>query len=884
MAPAGNPAAAQPLGVPGTSLFRSKLRAPVMPDRVVRRPRLHELLDELATAPLTLVVAPAGSGKTSLLASWSAESATPSAWLSLDEADRSPAQFWTGVVAALQTLLPGHGERAMALLRQPDALAEAVGALLDDLEAESRADTVFIIDDGHLVDDESATATSLELFLLHLPPWLHVVLAARRMPRLPIDRLRARGHLGEVHFAELRFSQKEAENMLARLAPSLADDRVSAAAARAGGWAAGIQLAALAARSERARQDDTALIGEGDVLVEDYVWHEVLAAESPELVDVLVATAVVERVNPSLAQALTDRADVGEVLARAEARGLFVSRRPAGWFEVHALVREVLVAMLATRSPSRLSKQHIRAARWFEEAGETPLALEHWLAADRPLEALRLLAAHNATLYDSGREAIIVQTIAGIPLRVASADLETIVQFAWCQVLVDRRRFLQTVDQITEWASRTIELSEPIRGRCTMLQSFAATVRGDWAAGGDLAERAMRELGDGYWQDFLGRFGWNMVARDIALSERWEDSGADVDQARHALSRDPERRLAFEGTRALGEALAGRPVDALRVAAGVRQAAAVTNMTILRAELCTAEAIAHRELGELPQAIAELRSLAEAPVEPLPYCQVLACLELAQAGIDEGDLGAAERAFGQAAQLVETEFAGAGGRAWLARVGTQLALATGDIGQARRWSEQLDDRFWGGICAARIDLAEGRRAHALAALDAVTPRCVRHEIIRDLLLARAQSAHELSVKYVTNAVEQAVANGLLQTVASEGAEITRSVELAAWRAPQPWLDRLRRAATPGVRAQRASELELVRALTDREREVLRLLPSRLTLREIAAELYISMNTLKFHLRVIYRKLGCSSRGEAAEIARATSSARRPGQAPNTLRR
>lgn len=884
MTPVSGPTAGQPLGFPGSSLFRSKLRAPATPELFVRRRRLLALLDEVSQAPLTLVVAPAGAGKTSLLASWMAESSTPAAWLSLDEMDRDGAQFWTGVIAALETLVVGCGERATATLQRPGDLLEAVGTLLDDLEEESQPPMVLVIDDVHIVDDATITAASLALFVQHLPPWLHVVLSARRTPDLPIDRMRARGQLGEVHLAELRFLQEEAEDMLTRLAPSLPEDQVDDAVRRAGGWAAGIQLSALAARSARAQHGVMTQGGEGELLVEDYIWGEVLAAESPDLVETLVDTAVVERTNPSLARALTGRADAGDLLARAESRGLFVSRLdPAGWFEVHSLVREVLKAELARRSPLRLAEQHARAAQWFEDAAEVPAALDHWILAGRPRDALRLLADKNAVLYDSGREETIARTISGIPLSVATADFATMLEFAWCHVLVSRHRFLETVEQLTEWARQSTGLDATLLARLTMLQSMAAPIDGDWVEGGRLAGRAMLELGEAWWLDPLGRFGWNVIARDIALSERWDDSGAEVQKVRLSLSRDPEHRLAFEGTRALGEALTGRPVDALRIAAGVRHSAEITSMTILRAELSIAEAIAHREIGDRPRAITELLTLAEVPVEPVTYCRILACLELAQAGLDEGNLESAQSAFGQATELVKTEFSGPGGRSWLARVGTLVALAAGEIDQARRWSEQIDDHFWSGVSAARVHLAEGNRTDAVAALDAVEPRCVRHEVVRELLRSRAYERHEESVKCVTAAVELAAASGLLQTVASEGIETVRLVELAAWRAPQPWLDRLRRAAAPGG-GPRPVRVDLAGALTVRELDVLRLLPSRLTLREIAGELFISMNTLKFHLKVIYRKLGCGTRAEAAEFARAMTRVGRRGQAPNSILR
>jgi LuxR family transcriptional regulator, maltose regulon positive regulatory protein len=866
-------AAASRLVAPASPLLRAKLRPPIVPEHHVRRPRLLRLLDETVSAPLTLVVAPAGVGKTVLVSSWAAESSVPTAWLSLDEADRDGRQLWSGVIAALETLRPGCGEAARTLLRRPGPLARVVHQLLDDLEEEADSFRVLVIDDLYLVDDDDAVA-SLELFLQHLPTWLHVVLLSRREPTLPVDRLQGRGQLGEVHFAELRFSHSEACEMLTRLVPVLSEDQIAATATHAAGWAAGLQLAALSARANRAhRSVEAPGVVAGDLLVDDYVWREVLAAEDVELVEALLDVSVADLIDPSLARALTGREDADRLLARAEARGLFVARLgPEGWFAVHSLVRAALLAELRRRSPTRLLEQHARAAQWFEDAGEIPAALEHWLLAGRRRDALRLLAIKHTELYDSGRETTIQRTISALPRELATADVESMLEFAWCHMLVDRRSFLELVDQATWWADRSPP-DETLRARLTMLRSIAATVSGDWLEGKALAERAMGSLGDTWWRDPLGRFGWNMVARTWALSECWNDTGDDVREADLALSRDPERRLTFEGTRALGEALAGRPADALRVAAGVRRAAEVTNMTILRTELAIAEAVAYRELGDRARALPVLEALADAPAETTLYCRILATLELAQAHLDEGDAHAARQVFGHAEELIETESFGPGGRNWLARVGTRLALFAGEIQDARRWSDQVDDSFWSGVSNARVHLAAGDPLEALATLDGVVPRCVRHGVVVALLRARAVADTDESAKYTIAAVDLATVNGLLQTVASEGAEAVELVERSAWRVPPQWLDRLRRTAADGVCRSQGNRAELVEPLTQREREVLRFLATRLTVREIADELYLSVNTLKFHLKAIYRKLGVNSRAEAAEAARRMSAAR-----------
>ena len=849
-----------------SALQRAKLRAPGRPEHYIRRQRLFELLDDVVTAPLTVVVAPAGAGKSLLLAGWMENSAIATSWLSLDEGDRDGTQLWIGLIAALEVLAPDCGDEALRLLRSHAALPDVVEQLLDQLLVRSCPPSVLVLDDLHLVDDDEDIAASLGLFLLHLPPWLHVVVLSRRDPVVPIDRLRARGQLGEVRFAELRFSRDEASDLLSRLAPSLSEEQIEDTASHVDGWAVGLQMAALAARSRRAQQLSAPGV-ESELLVGDYVWHEVLAVEDSNLVDVMVETSVVDRVNPSLAKALTGRTDTRELLERAEARGLFINRIGLeGWFAVHALARAVLLAELARRSPSELIERHTRAARWFEDAGEVPTALEHWLLAERPRDALRLLAVEHGRMYDRGLEGTILRTIEAIPTEVAMTDFESMLDYAWCLLLVDRRRYINAVEQARWWADHST-VDESLRSRLTMLRSSAATISGDWAEGEALARRGLGEMGETWWRDPLGRFAWNMIARGIALSERWAETCDDVRNADLALSRDPERRLALEGTRALGDAFAGKPVDALRVAAGIRHAATVANLVVLRAELALAEAVAHRELGDRSRALVELDALAEAPAETMLYCRIIALLELTEAHIDDGKLDAARGALERAQSLIASESFGPDCQQWLARVGTQLAVATGDIDSATQWALQVDDPFWAGVSMARSYLAAGNLEDAATALDTAVPRCVRHEVIVGLLRARVTADADESVKFATQALELAVANEMMQTVASAGPDALELVERGAWRAPEPWLDRLRRSSAAATERPPPGRLNLVEPLTDRERDVLRFLPSRLTVREIADELYVSVNTLKFHLKVIYRKLGVTSRAEAAAKAR-----------------
>ncbi len=831
-----------------------------MPEYFVNRPRLERLLDDVGTRPLTLVIAPAGSGKTQLLANWVDHGEMPTAWLSLEGMDDNAVELWTAVIAALQALVPDVGRTAAAQLTHEVPLTEVVGALLDDLDADDRTASVLVIDDIHHLRG-SAVMQSLVLFLGHLPAWLHVVVAGRGDPDWPLHRMRVRGQLVEVRFADLRLTHGEARKMLSRLVPELSDDEIESSVILTEGWAAGVQLAALAAR--RGPLDEVARPWRHDthLLTADYVWHEVLAAGDADIVDVLMRLSVVDRFDTALGTSITGHPDVHQVLLRGEAQGLFVHRLRDDWFRIHPLVREAMLDELRRRGAHR--ELHARAARFLEDAGETVTALEQWLLAERHRDALRLLSARSTQLYDQGREELMARTLEAIPREVGYSDVPAMIDFAVSNMLFSSvAAFVDTVREVTWHAARSgVDYSPHIDA----LQAVSSAMSGDWTAGGMYAKRSLAALGDDWWRDPAGRFAWNTVARGIALSEQWADEDEVVRDATFAVRRDPRRGIALEGIRATGHALAGRPVDALRVAAGVHHAA--PTMTILRVELALAEAVARLELGDRERAIKELGALADVPDEPRMFAPVAAMLHLALAAVDDGDPVGALVELDRAVALVESVSAGQDLCEWVHRAGVVVAVANGNVEEARRHAEASIDSFWAPASRARVDLALGDALAASVHLDVARPRCPRHHVVLGLLRARAASTSDEVVAQVGPAVALASAHGMLQTVVGDGRELMDAIERVAWQVPDEWLCRLRSAMAPSGLGQRVPTRDLPEVLTDREREVLCLLPSRLTLGEIAGELYVSPNTVKFHLRIIYRKLGVNSRAAAADVAR-----------------
>ncbi len=842
-------------------------QVPPLPRHLVRRQRLVDVLDE--DVPVSVLIAPAGSGKTTLLAEWAAEVGRPVAWLCRDLCLGGPGAFWVAVAGAMERLLGVGATLRRDLLFHRAPLGDVVLHLLNELHDAPAHPSALVLDDFQDIEDDTVDA-SLSIFLRHLPDHLRVLVASRREPGLPLERMRAGGTLVELRFSELRFSLQESFELLQGLAPSVPVEDVRPAAAAADGWAVALRLSATGMRQTQSRPQGSVGV-EHDQMIGDYVEHEVLGSEDDAPVQFVRDLAVADRFTVEMAAAVTGRADAAELINQAEARGLLVSRIGVyGWYEIHSVMRSVLLRECELRDPQGTTAARRRAAKWLEGAGETVAALDQWLRAAEHRQVLRLLARHHVELYDTGQEATIREILAQLAPETTEADLATLLDLGWCQLLINRAAFLDCVDQAAWWAANREVADDALLSKLDTLTSISCLIRGDWTTAAERARRGLSRL-DAWWEDPVGRTGWNNVGRAVALSERWHDSNDEVRELSVILRREPNRRVVLEATRALGDALAGRPVDALRIAAGVRTSAALANLVMSRAELGLAEAIAHRELADGPGVADELATLIALPVEPMSYVRAIAALEAVQLHLDLGDVAGATSALGTLEALVRGEVSSVGGRTLLGRMGTALHLAKGDVEAAAACAGDVEDAFWGPACVAHVHLADGNRTAASNALDLAVPRSSRHEVILAIRRARATEDHDSASMWAGRAVTQACADGMLQTVASENC--LALIEQAAWRVPAAWMDRLRRLAAATRQPGLPSTLHLVEPLTARERDVLRFLPSRLTLGEIADELYVSVNTLKFHLKLIYRKLGVNSRAEAAEFARSWSRGR-----------
>src|SRR5271166_5759031 len=378
-------------GSPGpAALLETKFYIPRSRRDLVPRPRLSQRLDRGTASKLTLVSAPAGFGKTTLLAEWlAAGPAGPAgerraAWLSLDRGDNDPASFWTYVIAALRTVASGVGESALALLQapRPSPIETVLTALLNDLGALA-GDIVLVLDDYHVVD-ASDVQDGMAFLLDHLPPWLHVVIASRADPALPLARWRARGELAEIRAAELRFTPDEAAAYLNEMMGlQLTARDVAALEARTEGWIAALQLAAL---SMQGREDVAGFIdgfAGDDRYVVDYLAEEVLQRQPDRVQAFLLQTCILGRLSGPLCDAVTGLGGGKAMLEALDRGNLFLvpldDRRR--WYRYHHLFADVLQARLLDEQPGQVPDLHRRASAWYEQNGEPSAAIGHALAA-----------------------------------------------------------------------------------------------------------------------------------------------------------------------------------------------------------------------------------------------------------------------------------------------------------------------------------------------------------------------------------------------------------------------------------------------------------------------------------------------------------------------
>lgn len=466
-------------GPPARTLIAVKSRVPPLRPGLVHRERLVSRLVGDGGGRLTVVVAPAGWGKTTLLGQWvrQIDDSSAVAWVSLDESDDEPVRFWTYALTALQRVAPTVATGALAALGAPgvDPVDVALPALLNALSATEERH-VLVLDDYHVLTDTRLHA-QVEFLIAYLPASLRVVVAGRSDPPLPLARLRAAGELTEVRAADLRFTAEEAAGLVTGVADIvLPADTMSGMVDRTEGWAAGLQLAALSVRAAPDPVRRAAAIRGDDRHLLDYFSAEVLRRAGEDQRRLLVRCSVLERLSGPLCDAVLGRADSAPVLAELERTNLFVTalddRRE--WYHCHRLFRDALRRELGLVEGDGVQLLMVRAADWFLGQGEVEDAVRHRLAAGDSDGAAILLTSWVRWFVDRGLIPTYLQLGGQVATAVAHTHPDLCVSLAWAAALTGH------VELVRPWldaAERMItDASPPLHG-WSSLRAGARTVR-----------------------------------------------------------------------------------------------------------------------------------------------------------------------------------------------------------------------------------------------------------------------------------------------------------------------------------------------------------------------------------------------------------------------
>ncbi len=737
MATRGGPDVVAEVEQRDAGVIRTKLTPPRLPRGSVSRPHLLSRLREGYDRRLTLVSAPAGFGKTTLLTEWVGSDPTPFAWVTLDPSDAEPVRLWNHIIAAVSRWEPEVGRRSLDILHaNPDKVTDAMLPVLFDELATGTANLVVVLDDYHCAESGDVNQ-QIEAFLRYRPARVQLVIATRSDPALGIARLRAGGELVEIRAESMRFDQTELADFFDGMGVTgLTSSDRARMAERTGGWPAPLRLAGLLIPDHDRESFIDSFTG-GHRQVVDYLTEDVLDLLEPKTRDFLLQVSILRRLNGALCDAVVEMSGSGAVLADLERSNVFVSADADGeWYQAHQLFAEALRLELTRTRPTLVPVLHSRAAAWFESVGDRETATDHAIAAQDVTTASRLVAAQVQPLASTGRRSTIRRWLAALSWPEAERDPE----------LALVRAIVASLDNNVDEAVAYLEVART-----------GAPERLD-AAGLSLGFRA----------DFMeGVVGVADVGRAEAAALRAVISAPNVGWQGIALS-GVGQAMYLQGRTAEAVETLRRAVGQIPDANPIMLAFGVGNLGLAESAL----SVSSRADRMLDRMIDVLRSIG-ADRTPAAAIVLLACGERERRG---GDFRAAASRFEQAIEILVVMPR----TAWLANaylLMTSVLRSLGDPAAAFRAVDQVD--------ATLARLADSGNLRQ------------RSSEMRELMVAPARRATEFG--------EQ---------------------------------------------------------LSDREVAVLRLAASGLRQQQIADQLFISYNTVKSHLKAVYRKLGVSSRDEA----------------------
>ena len=913
----------------GDPPLATKLHVPLPPAQLVRRPRLVERLQQAVKGPLTVIAAPAGFGKTTLLSTWLEVASLQAAWISLDQDDDDLTRFWYYVFTAIARVQPGCGTSALSSLQTsgPSPLPPIENILsgwINELAALPHQ-MALVLDDYHLISAQPIHR-AVTFLVDHLPSQLHLVIATRADPPLPLARLRTRGHLTEIRAADLRFTSKEAAAFLVQvLGSTLSSEAISALEARTEGWIAGLQLAAL---SMQGRQDISGFVaaftGSHRYII-DYLVEEVLARQPEPVQTFLLQTSILERLQGSLCEAVMGEPGgegAGQALGQAmleqlEQANLFLTPLDDDrlWYRYHQLFAEALRHRLQRRQPAIVPGLHRRASAWYERHGLLRDAVHHALAAPDFEQAASLMEQEGNSLVRRGEIAALQRWVDALPKELVRSRVEISVWQGWLLFVSGQHdaaeRHLEDLElrfainpaaaerSAQQTLARGASSSAETFGRITAIRASIALIRRDLPRTIALSHQALEYLP----QDNMARAyaAWHL-GKALWLS-------GDLDAASSALT--AAVRIGWEVDHRHAVFLVTHDLAQLQITQGQLHLADRTYRQALQQALehggpQPALGPAYVGRGNLEREWNHLDNAASLFQEAIKLCEqtgnTQAILQgtagLAFTQQARGDAAGASTMMQQALQIAGRPDLSPSSGAHMEACQAWLALMQRDEAAAASWAQRcglsidqplnhLHEREY--LTLVRVLIRQRQLDEAakwLAKLVQLAEAQGRTGSLIEILMLQAeawQASGEVNQarERLTRALSLAEPEGYLRLFVDEGEPIARLlVQMRAHRVSgQPGHGGYREqllallGAVPDDVSRTAAEVlgpgitPLAEPLSVRELEVLRLLVEGCSNREIADRLVIAVSTVKWYVNAIYGKLQVVSRTKA--IARAS---------------
>jgi len=865
-----------------TSLLITKINVPPARPSLVLRQRLIERLQAGLSFNLALVSAPAGFGKTTILSEW-ARCSQPQigvAWVSLDEGDNDPVRFWDYFIAALKTLQPAAGDNALALLHspQPPPIEPVLMTLINDIAA-IPSDFTVVLDDYHFIKSPHIHA-GINFLLDHLPPRMHLVIATRADPPLPLAHFRGRGTVLEIGADDLRFTLDEAASLLKELeGPELSAEDVSALNARTEGWAVGLKMAALSLRRQQDIPGFIAAFTGSQRYIMDYLIEEVLQQQPKEVQDFLLKTSVLGRLTASLCDALTGRTDSHDMLLNLEHANLFIvpldeSRE---WYRYEHLFAELLCHQLEIASGTRaVAGLHQQASQWYQDNGFLDDAINHALAARDWEKAVSLLSEVSELQKKTGEMSTLLNWLQVVPKEALLTRPQLCINYSAALLFTGQ---LDAAEAVLRYLEPVASEDTAVLGKITACRALIAILRRDIPRAIELSKKALPLLSPAdldirsSLSVNLGRIQWErgLFKEAEPLLREAGDIGRQTGNYWIA-----QIALAF-----LSSIIAYR--------GKLHQAAELCQQAIGLAEQSPAAAAPHfflsvilYEWNDLEAAVSHLEKALELNrLLVSSEAQEIVYFYLMRTRLAQGDQAGALETIEKIDQLVMNDSSPVA-RARQAGYHLQLALAQNDLAQAVHLGSRVSEYGDMVPCYLRhllmpLLIARGQKAavpeQIRAFYESVQAEYLSSEWQYWLITARIYQAlsaptPEEALTFLAEALKLAQPEGYIRIFIDEGGLLAPLLRKALSQGITPeYTGKLltiieAEKRRKGTLPSRTSEL-----LSERELEVLHLLAAGASNRQIAQKLIVSLSTAKTHVHNILEKLNAKNRAQAIALGR-----------------